>query len=478
MGGGQYSFDVATEARATTTGSSPFDYASYQNNSVNPDIRNNIPHRLLDIRGKNRECMNEQAVVVALDVTRSRGDDAKVVYRKLPTLIGWLELQGYLPGAAICFTAIGDAYSDRVPLQISQWERDNRLDEALSKVYLEEGGGGTGQESYELAAYYFARHTKIQVSQSGKKGYFFFIGDEGFYPEVNAQQVRTVLGQKLNQNLPSSQIFRELQEKFHVFFLCPRKSWQERKADIDAEIAQRVRNAGGLYDEVDVRISLLWNTRDDLDLHVITPSGEEIFYGHRRSICGGELDVDRNVRGETTEPIENIRWRKGDAPAGEYRVYVQNFRFHEKNRFPIPFKIEVDNGGKVHHYEATISPKLESGVDSNIAVCRFMFDPVSQINSDRYALYDDRVVLKQWGAVLPEENIMLLDDPEDIIEVMVGAIGLMEQRTDLNHYLNAIKLDNSVSDNARERIAKAISGLAANIIPVTNLSFDNLPLET
>ncbi len=477
MGGGQYSFDVAQEARAATSvggSAGAFNYSGYSGSGV--AFKQQV-HALLNVYGQQRECMNDQAIVVALDVTRSRGDDAKVVYRKLPALVGWLELHGYLPGTAISFAAIGDAYSDLAPLQVSQWERDNRLDEALSKVWLEEGGGGTGQESYELAAYYYARHTQMQLNQKGRKGYFFFIGDEGYYPHVSATQVQQVLGQSLSKDLPSAEIFRELQEKFHVFLIFPKKSWQDRKADIDAEIAQRVRSAGGRYDAVDVRVSLLWDTRDDLDIHVIAPSGEEISFNNRHSRCGGELDVDRNVSGETREPVENIRWPQGTAPTGEYRVFVQNFRFHEPAPQPVPFRLEVNNHGQVHHFKGVISPHGETGVQSNLAVCRFLFDPkaVAAPADDPYSRYDDRVVLKQWQAVLHPDHILLLDDPEDIIEVMVGAIGLMEQRVNLDGYLAALHREGG-HETQRSRIGKAIAALAASVAPSTALRFDDLPL--
>ncbi len=478
MGGGTYSFDVARQARSSRTNQA-FDYQGYTGDGQAQAGKQEV-HPLLNVYGRVRECMNDQCVVVAMDVTRSRGEDAKVVYRKLPTLIGWLEMQGYLPGAGINLCAIGDATVDKAPIQVSQWERDNRLDEALGKFWLEEGGGGTGEESYELAAYYFAHRTRIRINEEGKKGYFFFVGDEGFYPKVSRDAVKRFLGVDLPEDIPSDEVFRALQARFHVFFIYPKKSLAERRADIDAEMAQRVRNAGGQYDDVDVRVSLLWDTRDDLDLHVITPDGEEIYYGHKFSRCGGALDVDRNVRGEDPKPVENVRWPKGGAPAGHYRVYVQNFRFHERKPAPVNFRVEMDVNGKISHYDGTISSRGETGSDSDHPVAEFSFDPTSRPlpagSPDPYAAYDEAVILKQWQSVLPAEQILPLDDPGDIIEVIVGAIGLTEQRTNLDAYLDALETpaghtETEQRPGRRAQIARTLGNLAAGALPKVSFSF-------
>jgi len=485
MGGGQYSFDVAREARSRSRGpsSQAFDYSGYAPGRT--DAAAQRVHPLLDVHGQSRECMNDQCIVVAMDVTRSRGEDAKIVYQRLPQLIGWLELQGYLPGAAISLAAVGDATVDRAPVQISQWERDNRLDEALGRFWLEEGGGGTGQESYELVAYFYARHTRIRVEEQGRKGYFFFVGDEGYYPKVKREEVARVLGQEIAADIPAAEIFRELRSRFHLYFIYPKASVAARRADIDAEIAQRVRAAGGQYDDVDVRVSLLWNTRDDLDLHLIAPSGERIWYGNKASRCGGALDVDRNVRGETPKPVENVRWSKGRAPAGQYRVLVQNYAYHEKHRAPVPFKIEVEGNGRVTHYEGRISLQGETKEESTQLVAEFAFDPEAAFapaaaNGDPYSGYDDAVIRKQWDAVLDEGHLLGIDAPEDIIEVIVGAIGLTERKTDLEGYLAALRGEGarggeeSVRDR-RAQIARSLGALAEGALPVAGFSLDDLP---
>ena len=59
------------------------------------------------------------------------------------------------------FAAVGDATCDRVPLQVGQFESDNRMDQNLEHMILEGGGGGQKTESYELMLYVAARHTAI-----------------------------------------------------------------------------------------------------------------------------------------------------------------------------------------------------------------------------------------------------------------------------------------------------------------------------
>ena len=146
-------------------------------------------------------------------------------------------------------------------------------------------------------------------------------------------------------------------------------------AGIDAEMKRRVEGAGGQYEGVDIRASLLWDNRNDLDLHMITPRGEHIFFAWRRAACGGWLDVDMNVRGETTTPVENIRWARGTAPHGRYRIYVQNYRFHEPGRYPTPFKVEVEVSGEIYHFNSVVSPGQETGAASDVPVFEFDYVP-------------------------------------------------------------------------------------------------------
>ena len=123
------------------------------------------------------------------DVTGSMRTVPRVLQTKLPQLLGLLLRKGYASDPQIMFGAIGDATCDRVPLQVGQFESDNRMDDDLGRIVLEGGGGGQMTESYELAMYFMARHTVTDCCEKrGRRGYLFIIGDELAYPQVKARR--------------------------------------------------------------------------------------------------------------------------------------------------------------------------------------------------------------------------------------------------------------------------------------------------
>lgn len=235
MGGG--SWDVGTytsHVRATrAAGKSSFDYSD----RISRGYAAAEVHELLDPKrvcgpaspfaGKamrevvlSDEHPNPTPIAVVLDVTGSNFAAATVVHSKLPQLLGVLQRKGYVEDPELNFSAIGDATCDRVPLQMGAFESDNRIDQQLEAMYLEGGGGGGMHETYELGAYFLARHTHSEPQlKQGRKGYVFFIGDELPYDKVRRGHVRDLIGDELEADIPTEQIFRELQEKFEVFFL-------------------------------------------------------------------------------------------------------------------------------------------------------------------------------------------------------------------------------------------------------------------
>lgn len=120
-----------------------------------------------------------------------------------------------------------------------------------------------------------------------------------------------------------------------------------------ADLAARLQEHGAKTG--DVQASLLWNNYNDLDLHVIDPSGEEIFFAHKRARSGGELDVDMNAGGpESDKPVENIYFPRNGAPQGRYRVLVHYFANHG-SADPTPFRCEVLVGKAVRKFSGQLS---------------------------------------------------------------------------------------------------------------------------
>ncbi|HEX5000700.1 MAG TPA: VWA domain-containing protein [Terriglobia bacterium] len=162
-------------------------------------------------------------IVFALDVTGSMGDIPHLLAKQeLPNLMKLLNACG-IADPQVMFMAVGDATSDQAALQVGQFESTAELmDQWLTWSYLEGGGGGTGQESYELAFYIAAQHTDTDNwVKRKKKGYLFLTGDELPYPAVSRHQVEGLIGEKLDEDIPIEEVIAAAAETYHLFFLIP-----------------------------------------------------------------------------------------------------------------------------------------------------------------------------------------------------------------------------------------------------------------
>ena len=79
----------------------------------------------------------------------------------------------------------------------------------------------------------------------------------------------------------------------------------------------------------DIQVSVSWSDTSDVDLHVIDPNGEEVYFGHRDAASGGHLDIDSNAACSDDGPPngfhknnENIVWPVGSAVPGDYTVVL------------------------------------------------------------------------------------------------------------------------------------------------------------
>jgi hypothetical protein len=226
MGGTHWSTDAYEEAARLRkrSGKSDFAYSDATRASgkwaVHPTL-NPFGVKFRESRDSDAH-PRSNAIAVFFDETGSMKQIPHVFQKKLAELMSLLLVKGYIQDPQILFGALGDAVSDHVPLQVGQFESGVEMDEQLRNVILEGNGGGTSEESYELALYFLARHTSIDCwEKRGRKGYAFLIGDEKAYPAVNKRQVAKLIGDDLAENIPLRQIIAEVQQRYHLFFIFP-----------------------------------------------------------------------------------------------------------------------------------------------------------------------------------------------------------------------------------------------------------------
>jgi hypothetical protein len=229
MGGTNWSDDLY-EHRATTrakTGAPTFAHHV----DVNAGRVAAKAHAMLDVYNltvrEARDSANHPEslpIMVMLDVTGSMARVPVIVQGKLPKLMEILLDKGYCKDPQILVGAVGDANSDKVPLQAGQFESGIEIDEQIGHLYLEgNGGGGEPQESYQLTLYLAARYTAADAwEKRGKKGFLFIIGDEKPYGGSNPHEIEKIFGHKVPETIMTRDLAREAKERWHVFYLMPK----------------------------------------------------------------------------------------------------------------------------------------------------------------------------------------------------------------------------------------------------------------
>lgn len=123
----------------------------------------------------------------------------------------------------------------------------------------------------------------------------------------------------------------------------------------------------------DVQVNVHWDTDNDVDLHVVAPNGEEVFWAQPDGASGGQLDLDSNaacyIDGINNE---NIYWPTGGAPEGEYIVRVDLWASCDGQ--DVEYKVTVVLGGTdVSVYDGSFVPADADGggAGAGVEVTRF-----------------------------------------------------------------------------------------------------------
>jgi hypothetical protein len=169
-----------------------------------------------DLIAENVKTESTAPLIIVVDETGSMGDWPATIFSKLP----YLENEGkeYLgEDFEICFMAIGDAYcNEKYPLQVRPFAKGLDLKDRLKELVIEGGGGGSSQESYDLAALFAAE--KIEIPKAIKP-IMIFIGDEQCYDAVSPDQAKRLLGMNLEKSLSTKAVFKKLCDKYSVYLI-------------------------------------------------------------------------------------------------------------------------------------------------------------------------------------------------------------------------------------------------------------------
>ncbi len=144
-----------------------------------------------------------------------------------------------------------------------------------------------------------------------------------------------------------------------------------------------------------LQVSLSFDNEKDVDLHLIEPNGEKIYYGHRRSENGGELDLDSNpacsIDGVNNE---NIYYKEGAfVEPGEYKVYAVMYKNCDAS-IATNYVVSVYyNGALIHTQDGSNpvsgtfpinAPSTGSSLNGIEPVCRFVIPNHGQKQTHKF----------------------------------------------------------------------------------------------
>lgn len=240
MGGGNYNTNTAKARTASNLRSAGSAFAHSANiysgktaAKVHEDLDPLSTNKQGIHTGKNiREAMigddhpDPTAIAIAFDITASMGTIPRVLQTKLDPIQGVVQRKGYVTDPQILMGAIGDAYCDSGPLQVGQFESDERMNDQLMNIWLVGGGGGQGMETYDLFLYFMARHTYLETFEKDeKKGYLFTMGDERPYEVVDKGHILKHTGDAVEKDIPLKDIVDEVHKRFHWFHFVIRSGY-------------------------------------------------------------------------------------------------------------------------------------------------------------------------------------------------------------------------------------------------------------
>lgn len=216
MGGGFYDTNSRT-TRATALG---YTTKSREELFVQRKCHDDLNPAKIKIREARDSADHPESypIIIGLDVTGSMaGIPHRLLQTGLPHIMESI-LQMGVKDPALLIMAIGDYEYDRAPLQVSQFESsDELLDKWLTRLFLEQGGGGNDHESYFLP-WVFTRKIVTDAWEKRKfKGTLITIGDEALHPTILGNYVNNLMpGLEFPSEMNTKKLLEEVSQKWNV----------------------------------------------------------------------------------------------------------------------------------------------------------------------------------------------------------------------------------------------------------------------
>ena len=162
-----------------------------------------------------------------------------------------------------------------------------------------------------------------------------------------------------------------------------------------------------------VQITVSWDTNADLDLHVVDPNGDEIYFRQPEVESGGVLDLDSFCGPQAFVRNEHVGWSQGVAPPGRYEVRVNHWE--NCDAVETTYVVNIYNYGRTTTFSGTFTgPGNEGGRGSGRLITVFevpgAYDRPQRtpaISSTYRGNGDQVFVLNAGGEILDDTTVTL-----------------------------------------------------------------------
>jgi hypothetical protein len=164
---------------------------------------------------------NSSNILLGCDVTGSMGFIAETLMRTdLIKIAEGIYDRKPMPDPHIGILAIGDAFTDRAPLQATQFEASIALADQMRELWLEGNGGGNGGESYSLAHLFAATKTVSDSFEKRRnKGVLITIGDEPIHAKIEGSDLARIMGAQYSTTMTKRECVDLASQTYEVFHI-------------------------------------------------------------------------------------------------------------------------------------------------------------------------------------------------------------------------------------------------------------------